>query len=262
MCVEARCPNIGECYDRKTATFIIMGPQCTRHCRFCAVNHGKPGPLSADEPDRVAEAAARLGLRHVVVTSVTRDDLPDGGAAHFAATVRSIRRRLPNSSVEVLTPDFGGNLTAVRVVMGAGPQVYGHNVETVPRLYPLVRPGAHYETTLSVLREAKAYSAIAAEHAAHVKTSIMVGLGETEAEVLAVMKDLLNAGCTVLTVGQYLRPSPSHVEVQEFVTPTQFERYEEAARAMGFSHVLSGSFVRSSYRASEVFSGGFSNERP
>jgi lipoic acid synthetase len=246
VCREAHCPNMGECFARGTATFMILGSICTRDCGFCAVESGEPSAVDPTEPRRVAEAAARLGLRHVVVTSVTRDDLPDGGSTHFAATIRAIHDRA-EAVVEVLTPDFGGRHSDVDVVTAAGPEVFNHNVETVPRLYPEVRPQADYGRSLAVLARAA--------HAAPkpvVKSGMMVGLGEREEEVRAVLEDLLAAGCRVVTIGQYLAPSGSHIPVEEFVTPDSFDAYERMARDMGFDAVASGPFVRSSYMAEQV----------
>lgn len=246
VCDGASCPNQGECYARGTATFMIMGGRCSRNCRFCGVEHGRLEALDPDEPRRVAEAAAELGLRYVVVTSVTRDDLPDGGAAHFAATVRAIRARVPGSSVEVLVPDFLGRVESIRAVLDARPTVFGHNVETVPRLYPGVRPQAEYERSLGVLRTA------AEEGVSLVKSGLMVGLGETREEVRRVLEDLRRVGCVAVTLGQYLQPTRLHVPVAEYVHPSVFEEYAALARGLGFRHVASGPFVRSSYRAEEI----------
>jgi len=246
VCQEAHCPNIGECFARGTATFLILGATCTRSCAFCAVSRGRPEPLDPDEPGRVAEAARRLGLRHVVVTSVTRDDLPDGGSGQFAATVRAVHGRT-DATVEVLTPDFGGRAADVERVLDAGPEVFNHNVETVPRLYPAVRPEADYGRSLSVLAQAAQRSDDPA-----VKSGLMVGLGETEREVLAVLTDLRSVGCEAVTVGQYLAPSAAHRPVAEFVPPQRFEELRRRALAMGFRVAECGPFVRSSYRAEEV----------
>jgi len=252
VCQSARCPNVGECFGRGTATFMILGEVCTRNCRFCVVDHGKPMPLDAEEPQRVAEAARWLGLRHVVVTSVTRDDLPDGGAAHFAATVAAVRERLPGATVEVLTPDFRGDRAAVQAVAAARPEVFNHNVETVPRLYPEVRPQADYQRSLRVLQWARvACRAQEASPGLVTKSGLMVGLGETGEEVAAVLSDLRGAGVDAVTIGQYLQPTREHYPVAEYVRPEVFQDYQRAALAMGFSHVLSGPLVRSSYHASE-----------
>ncbi len=240
VCREARCPNRAECYASGTATFLIMGTVCTRNCRFCAVEKGKPRPLDPDEPHRVAEAARRMGLKFVVVTSVTRDDLPDCGAAHFAAVAQAVKEA--GLKIEVLVPDFAGDARAVEKVVAAGPDVFNHNVETVPRLYETVRPMADYSRSLSVLRRAS-------EHGALTKSGLMVGLGETEAEVLAVLVDLHTAGVAIVSIGQYLRPAASPLEIKEFIPPEIFDRYAEAARQMGFKAIASGPYVRSSYHA-------------
>ncbi|MEN3184405.1 MAG: lipoyl synthase [Atribacterota bacterium] len=246
VCESARCPNIGECFRRGTATFLILGNVCTRSCRFCAVAKGTPGPLDPEEPERVAEAAQRLNLKHVVVTSVTRDDLPDGGAGHFAATIGAIRRVLPQATVEVLVPDFQGKEEALDTVLAARPDVLNHNVETVPRLYPSVRPQAHYERSLWLLKRAK-------EKAPGIltKSGLMVGLGETREEVEGVLRDLRGVQCDIVTIGQYLRPSVHHLPVAAYIPPEEFAYYREYALRLGFLGVASGPFVRSSYRAEE-----------
>lgn len=243
VCQSANCPNMGECFARRTATFMIMGNICTRNCRFCAVEKGHPQPLDEEEPRRVAEAARRLGLRHVVVTSVTRDDLPDGGASHFAKTIYELKK-LPGVTVEVLVPDFMGNEEAIRTVVEAKPDVINHNVETVPRLYSRVRSKADYIRSLNLLKKVKELDPLILT-----KSGIMVGLGETEEEVIEVMKDLRDIDCDMMTIGQYLRPSHKHIEVAEYVTPEQFKRYEEIGYKLGFKHVASGPLVRSSYHA-------------
>ena len=248
VCESARCPNIGECFKKPTATFMILGETCTRACRFCAVGKGRPQPPDPDEPRNIAEAVRKLGLKHAVITSVTRDDLPDGGAGHFAAVVRLLREELPGLIIEVLTPDFKGSEDSLRSVIEAGPHIFNHNLETVPRLYKTVRPQAIYERSLAVLKKAKYLDA-----GVYTKSGIMVGLGETEDEVLAVMRDLRGAGCGLLTIGQYLRPMKENIEVAEYVLPEVFERYADAARGMGFVSVASSPFVRSSYNAEEVF---------
>jgi lipoic acid synthetase len=243
VCQSANCPNMGECFARRTATFMIMGNICTRNCRFCAVEKGHPQPLDEDEPRRVAEAAKRLGLKHVVVTSVTRDDLPDGGASHFAKTIYELKK-LSGVTIEVLVPDFMGNEEAIRTVVEAKPDVINHNVETVPRLYKRVRPKADYIRSLTLLKKVKELDPLILT-----KSGIMVGLGETEEEVIEVMKDLRDIDCDMMTIGQYLRPSHKHIEVAEYVTPEQFKRYEEIGYKLGFKHVASGPLVRSSYHA-------------
>ena len=245
VCREACCPNITECFSRKQATFLIMGAACTRLCLFCSVTKEQPVPTDPDEPARVAEAVVRLNLRHVVVTSPTRDDLPDGGASLFAATVAAIRDRSPATKVELLIPDFGGNRHSLAVVVATRPDILGHNVETAPRLYA-IRQGADYRRSLGVL-------ALARELAPEQKTKsgIMVGLGETEEEVLQVFADLRETGCSYLSVGQYLAPSRAHTPVREFITPNQFDRYRVQALSLGFAHVESGPYVRSSYLAEQ-----------
>lgn len=250
VCQEAKCPNRGECYASGTATFLIAGDACTRGCRFCAVETRVPAPLDAGEPARVAEAVARLGLRHAVVTMVTRDDLPDGAAGHVAATIAAIRAAAPGTAVEVLVSDFGGDETAIDTAADARPDVFNHNLETVPRRYAEVRPGASYERSLRVLARAK-------ERAAEVptKSGLMLGLGETHEEVVAVMRDLRAVGCDYLTLGQYLRPSARHLPVAEFVTPEAFAALAREGHALGFAGVASAPFVRSSYHAAELASG-------
>lgn len=251
VCSGAHCPNMAECFGCGTATFLIMGPSCTRACRFCAIDGRPPAPLREDEPEAVAEAAARLGLQHVVMTSVTRDDLADGGAGHFARTVEAVRRRLPEAAIEVLTPDFLGDTSAIDVVVASGPQVFNHNIETVPRLYPEVRPEADYWRSLDVLRRAKEESRRRGLET-RTKSGLMVGLGEERGEILGVFKDLLSAGCDILTIGQYLAPSADHVPVERFVAPEEFEELGHEAEAMGFAAVASGPFVRSSYNAGRL----------
>jgi lipoyl synthase len=244
VCEEAHCPNLGECWGHKTATFMLLGDTCTRNCGFCAVAHGRPLAVDPHEPGRVAAAVARLGLRHVVVTSVDRDDLPDGGAAHFAATARSIRDAAPDCRVEVLVPDFQGNLASVATVVAAPVAIFNHNLETVPRLYRRVRPGARYERSLSVLEAAR--DPVGRRRT---KAGLMLGLGETRDEVLQVLNDARSVGCDVLTLGQYLRPSAEHLAVERYVTPEEFADLGKAARALGFLHVESAPLVRSSYHA-------------
>ncbi len=248
VCESARCPNIHECFHRGSATFMILGNLCTRGCGFCAVPKARHPPTpDPREPELVADMARRMNLRHVVVTSVNRDDLADGGAAHFAATIRQIRRALPGAIVEVLTPDFMGDLRAVETVLAAGPDVFNHNVETVPRLYPLVRPQARYDRSLAVL-------AFASRHGggALVKSGLMVGLGETPGEVHALMRDLREAGVAILTIGQYLQPTRRNLPVAEYLAPERFEEYRETGLRLGFAAVFSGPFVRSSYMAEQV----------
>ena len=249
VCQSAQCPNQCECFSSGTATFMILGRTCTRACGFCAVEKGGGLPPDPDEPRRVAEAAVQLGLRHVVVTSVTRDDLADGGSELFAATIAAIRAAC-DATIEVLTPDFLGDESCVSRVLDARPDVYNHNVETVPRLYPLVRPQAVYERSLELLRRV-------ADHGGGVlpKSGLMVGLGETHDEVVAVMRDLRRVGCEALTIGQYLRPSPAHLPVERFVPPEEFGTYREEAEALGFAAAAAGPFVRSSYHADALLGG-------
>ncbi|MFQ6058966.1 MAG: lipoyl synthase, partial [Anaerolineae bacterium] len=246
VCQEALCPNIGDCWRSGTATFMILGDICTRHCRFCAVRAGRPLPPDPGEPERVAEAAARLGLQHVVITSVARDDLPDGGASHFAATIKALRRHCPGALVEVLVPDFGGSLAALQVVIAAGPDILNHNLETVPRLYRRVQPRAAYQRSLGLLAWAK-------DAGLTTKSGLMLGLGETRAEVLETMRHLRRARCDILTLGQYLQPSPRHLDVVEYITPEEFDWYREVGEEMGFLAVASAPLVRSSYQAKELW---------
>jgi len=247
VCDEARCPNRVDCFSRGTAAFMILGDRCTRDCRFCAVSHASPLPVDPAEPDEVASAATTLGLNFVVVTSVTRDDLPDGGAAQFAATIQAIRRADPSAGIEVLVPDFGGSVEAIETVLAAGPDVFGHNVETVERLYPAVRKDARYERSLEVLSRAAASTSRAL-----VKSSIMLGLGETREEVRRVLADLLTAGVEIVYLGQYLRPSGEHHPVARFVTPEEFDGFASECLSMGFRWASAGPFIRSSYRAHEA----------
>jgi len=244
VCEEAHCPNVAECWSHGTATFMLMGDTCTRNCGFCAVHHGRPKPLDPLEPGRLAEAVARLGLRHVVVTSVDRDDLEDFGAAHFAEAVRAIRARVPECRVEVLTPDFQGRRVSVETVADAPIAIYNHNLETVPRLYKRARAGASYPRSLDVLRWAKERRADLLT-----KAGLMLGLGEELEEVRQVLRDLRSAGCDILTVGQYLRPSRDHLPVERYLHPDEFAALGAEARTLGFSHVESGPLVRSSYHA-------------
>ena len=244
VCEEAACPNIGECFEAGTATFLILGDVCTRACRFCAIAGGRPRPVDREEPLRVAEAVRLLGLRHAVVTSVTRDDLPDGGAGHFAETITAVRRLSPATGIEVLIPDLHGDWSALDAIMAAGPDILNHNLETVPRLYRSVRPQAVYQRSLEVLRRAKA-----ASPERTTKSGLMVGLGEEPEELRATMADLRSVGCDIITLGQYLRPSVKHLAVARFYPPAEFEELAGAARAMGFRHVEAAPLVRSSYRA-------------
>lgn len=246
VCEGAKCPNRAACWHDSAAAFLILGTTCTRDCRFCAIPHeARPAPPDPGEPARLAAAAAAMGLRHVVVTSVTRDDLPDGGAAHFAATIRAIRQRLPAASVEVLIPDFQGDFQALEVVLAAVPDILNHNLETVERLQPAVRPQADYRRSLAVLRHA-------ARAGARAKSGLMLGMGETETEIAAALRDLREAGTAFLTLGQYLAPSAAHHPVDRFVPPAEFDRWGAAARALGFESVAAAPHVRSSYHAEEL----------
>ena len=244
VCEEAHCPNMAECWGAGTATFMILGDTCTRSCGFCAVKTGRPGGVDADEPRRVGEAVAQMALGHAVVTSVNRDELPDGGAEIFADTIREIRRQSPATTVEVLIPDFVGRPESLDAVLAARPEILNHNVETVPRLYPRVRPQAKYERSLEVLRRTK-------ERAPELvcKSGIMVGLGETHDEVVATMRDIASQGTDILTVGQYLRPSPVHLPIERYWTPSEFDDLRDTGMTMGFRHVEAGPLVRSSYHA-------------
>lgn len=246
VCDNARCPNRPECYSRRTATFMVLGNQCTRPCGFCSVPKGDPEPVELDEPTRVAEAAHRLGLRHVVITSVTRDDLPDGGAEHFRQCIVAVRERT-GAAVEVLTPDFLGNFDSVDIVLAGKPEVFNHNLETVPRLYRRARGKADYRRSLDVLRHVKIH-----HRESLTKTGLMLGLGETNEEVMDVLADLREAGCDMLTLGQYLAPTLKHMPVERFVSPEEFNEFKELALKLGFSHVAAGPFVRSSYHAGET----------
>jgi lipoyl synthase len=246
VCESAHCPNIGECWHQKTATFMMLGNLCTRRCGFCAVPKGRPEPIDFDEPRRVAEAVARLGLLHAVVTSVNRDDDNLGGARAFAMVIEEIRRQAPGCRVEVLIPDFQGDRQAIRIVVEARPDVLNHNTETVPRLYRVVRSGARYERSLELIRYSKELDPGGVK-----KSGVMVGLGEETRELLGVFRDLARAGCDILTIGQYLRPSRDHLPIARLYTPAEFAELKREALAMGFRHVESGPLVRSSYHAHE-----------
>jgi lipoic acid synthetase len=244
VCEEAHCPNMGECWGNRTATFLILGDTCTRNCRFCNVHTGRPGPLDANEPENLALAVRAMDLRHAVITSVDRDDLPDGGASVFAEVVRRVRAHQPDCSVEVLIPDFRGRVEPLRVVVDERPDILGHNVETVPGLFPTIQPQCRYEWSLAVLRQAKAlWPGIIT------KSGVMVGLGETQDEVIDVMRDLREIDVDILTLGQYLAPSKLHAPIARYYTPEEFEAYRERGYAMGFRWVESGPLVRSSYHA-------------
>ena len=246
VCEEAHCPNVGECWEHGTATFMILGDVCTRNCAYCAVAHGRPPKFDPAEPGRVAEAVSRMNLRHVVLTSVDRDDLPDFGAWGFAETIRLIKESNPNTSVEVLVPDFQGNEDSIRTVLDARPEIYNHNTETVPRLYKKARPGGRYERVMQIFRFVKATAP-----AIPTKSGIILGMGETNEEVLATMEDLRTVDVDILTIGQYLRPSDGHIALDRYVTPDEFAMFRERGLAMGYRHVESAPLVRSSYHAWE-----------
>jgi lipoyl synthase len=252
VCESAKCPNHWECWGKGTATFMIGGDRCTRACGFCAVSTAKPLPLEADEPLRVAEATRRMRLRHVVITAVARDDVKDGGAEHFRQTIEEVRRLSPKTVIEILVPDFNDNDAAIETVLSAHPHIFNHNLETVRRLTPEVRHRATYDRSLAVLRKAKAMrNPQSAIRSFHTKSGMMLGLGETESEVVSAMEDLRAAGCDILTLGQYLQPTLRHLPVKEFVPPEQFAALGRRAQALGFVHVASGPMVRSSYHADE-----------
>jgi lipoic acid synthetase len=251
VCQSACCPNQFECFARHTATFMILGDRCTRNCRFCAVHHGRPDPVDPDEPRRVAGAAAHLGLRYVVITSVTRDDLPDGGADLFAAVIRTLHQRIPGVRVEVLIPDFQGDRQALETVLAAGPVVLNHNLETVARLYPAARPRADYRRSLDLLARSRR-----AAPQVLTKSGLMLGLGETDAEIRTALADLRAVGVQILTLGQYLQPTAAHLPVARYLAPEVFENWRREASAMGFAAVASGPFVRSSYQADTLCDAG------
>ena len=249
VCQEANCPNMFECFSKHTSTFMILGSQCTRNCRFCNVTPGAPQVIDADEPMRVAKAALDLKLKYVVVTSVTRDDLDDGGAAHFAKTIKAIKQTLPDGpKVEVLIPDFKGNIEALKIVVSANPDVLNHNIETVPSLYPVARPEADYQQSLDLLQRVKSFHA-----SMPVKSGLMVGLGETIKELEQTLVDLFRHGCDILTLGQYLQPTKDHLMVKKYYSPDEFKQLEIKARQIGFKKVAAGPFVRSSYNAQDLF---------
>ncbi|MBD3883537.1 lipoyl synthase [Phormidium tenue FACHB-886] len=248
VCEEASCPNIGECFNHGTATFLIMGPACTRACPYCDIDfEKKPQPLDPTEPDRLAEAVRRMQLNHVVITSVNRDDLPDGGAAQFVRCIESVRAASPGTTIEVLIPDLCGNWAALAIILAAQPEVLNHNTETIARLYRRVRPQGDYGRSLELLRQARQLAS-----SVYTKSGIMVGLGETDSEVQQVMRDLRAVDCDILTIGQYLQPSQKHLGIQEFVTPAQFDAWREFGEALGFLQVVSSPLTRSSYHAEQV----------
>ena len=244
VCQSAKCPNIWECFSKKIATFMIMGNICTRNCKFCGVQSGIPSPLEEDEPKRVAEAVKKFGLKHVVITSVTRDDLPDGGAAHFVKTIKKIRWKNPEVSIEVLIPDFQGNENSIKKIIEKKPLIINHNIETVPSLYSTVRPQADYQRSLNLLKFVKQTAPDILT-----KSGLMVGLGETCNEVIQTMQDLRKVHCQIITIGQYLRTSPEHIEISQFIHPTTFKRYAQSAKRLGFLHAYCDPYVRSSYNA-------------
>ncbi len=246
VCEEARCPNIGDCWERRTATFLVLGNLCTRNCAYCAIAHGLPTELDWQEPERVARAVAAMGLRHAVITSVNRDDLADGGAAIFAATIRRIHQYLPACTVEVLIPDFKGDPRALQTVLEAGPEILGHNIETVPRVFRIVRHGGSYARSLELLRRVKEWG-----YTAFTKSGIILGMGETWDELLQTMDDLRAVDCDILTLGQYLRPGPDYHPIHRYYTPQEFAELKRIGLAMGFRYVESGPLVRSSYHADE-----------
>jgi len=247
VCQEAKCPNIGECFSCGKATFIIMGDICTRDCRFCAVKHGIPGEPDPDEPENVASMVKELALNYAVITSVTRDDLPDGGAEYFARTVKEIRKLSPGTKIEVLIPDFGGCERALKTVIDAGPEVLNHNIETVPGLYDIARPQAIYSRSIELIKRSAMVS-----HGMVIKSGLMVGLGEKKEEVLDVIKDLINAGCQILTIGQYLSPTKNHLPVKRYLSPEEFIFFKEAGESMGMKKVVAGPLIRSSYYRSDI----------
>ena len=249
VCQEANCPNIFECFSKNTSTFMILGSVCTRNCQFCNILNKPPEPVDPDEPLRVAKTAKDLKLKYVVITSVTRDDLEDGGASHFAATIKAIKSLLPdNIKIEVLIPDFQGDTRALKIVVNAKPDVLNHNIETIPSLYQTARPQANYRQSLELLKNAKSI-----DPQMPVKSGIMVGLGETIQELEQTMKDLFNHGCNILTIGQYLQPTKAHLKVEKYYSPDEFTILEKKAKQIGFNKIASGPFVRSSYNASDLF---------
>lgn len=257
VCEEARCPNMGECFQKRTATFLILGDTCTRNCRFCAVKKDIPPPLDSQEPENIARAVRELKLRYVVITSVTRDDLPDGGAEQFAQSMREIKKiNGQQIRVEVLIPDFKGSLPPLKKVLEAKPDVLNHNLETISHLYAQVRPQADYERSLELLRRSKELDSFI-----YTKSGLMLGLGESFAEVIETMEDLREVECNILTIGQYLRPSSQHLAVKEFVTPARFKQYEEIGQSLGFSYITSSPFVRSSYQAEQALDKAIEKQR-
>lgn len=257
VCQSAHCPNQSECWGRKTATFMVMGNTCTRHCSYCAVNSGRPGELDLDEPAKIAEAVRRLGLKHTVITSVTRDDLPDGGAQHIADTIHAIKAITPETTIEVLVQDFDGNREDIALVQAARPEIFSHNIETVARVFPRIRDRRFtYEQSLQVLRDAKACS-----EGWYVKSAFMLGCGESEDEIRQTLVDLHDAGCDAVSMGQYLQPTPKHFPVQAYIPPEQFADYEAMAYDIGFGFAVAGPFVRSSYRSEALLESEYARQR-
>jgi lipoyl synthase len=248
VCEEARCPNLGECFSKGTSTFLILGRVCTRNCGFCAVEHGAPAPTDESEPERVAQAVQKMGLQYVVITSVTRDDLSDGGASLFAKTIQAIRALNPKIKIEVLIPDFKGDQTSLKIVLKEYPDVLNHNIETISRLYPRVRPQADYSRSLNLLKSSKKSHPYILT-----KSGFMLGLGETQEEVLELLRGLREVGCDFLTIGQYLQPRPDRLPVVRFIPPEEFEEYKRLGEEMGFKAIASGPFIRSSFHAFEMF---------
>jgi len=248
VCEEARCPNLGECFSIGTATLLILGRICTRNCGFCAVEHGVSGPPDEEEPEKVAQAVKNMGLHYVVITSVTRDDLPDGGASHFSKTIRAIRALDPEIKIEVLIPDFKGDLASLNTVLEEGPDVLNHNIETISRLYQEVRPQADYRRSLHLLKKAKERNPRTVT-----KSGFMLGLGETKREIFSLLQDLSEVKCDLLTIGQYLQPRPDRLPVARYIPPEEFEEYKKLGEEMGFKSVASGPFVRSSFHAAQMF---------
>ncbi len=248
VCENANCPNISECFSKHTATFMILGSICTRNCGFCAVNSGKPGPVDIEEPVHLASAVKRLGLEYVVITSVTRDDLLDGGAEHFAECIKTVRQYNANALIEVLIPDFRGSIDALNIVADASPNVINHNIETVPRLYPAARKYANYKRSLKIIRDAKSLNP-----SVFTKSGLMLGLGETREEILLTMRQISDAGCDILTLGQYLSPSKQHLPIERYVEPGEFDQLKQEGLKMGFSAISAGPLVRSSYKAKDFF---------
>lgn len=248
VCENANCPNISECFSKHTATFMILGSICTRNCGFCAVSSGKPGPVDIEEPVHLASAVKRLGLEYVVITSVTRDDLLDGGAEHFAECIKTVRQYNANALIEVLIPDFKGSINALNIVADASPNVINHNIETVPRLYPAARKYANYKRSLKIIRDAKSLNP-----SVITKSGLMLGLGETREEILLTMHQISDAGCDILTLGQYLSPSKQHLPIERYVEPGEFDQLKQEGLKMGFSAISAGPLVRSSYKAKDFF---------